>query len=48
MADADYIDDLAFLPNTPAQAKSLLSSLEQAAWNIPLYMNENKTEPSPL
>ena len=26
--DADYVDDIAFLANTPTQAKTLLHSLE--------------------
>ena len=39
VADADYADDLVFLANTPAQAKSLLQSLEQSARDIGLYMN---------
>ena len=41
--DADYTDDLALLANTPAQAKSLLNSLEQAVRGIGLYINSNKT-----
>ena len=44
MTDADYVDDLEFLANTPAQAKPLLHSLEKAAGRISLYMNANKTE----
>ena len=43
MTDADYIDDLALLSNTPARAKSLLHSLEQAAIVIGLDMNQDKT-----
>ena len=39
MTDADYADDQPFFANTPAQAKSLLHSLEQAAVGIVLYMN---------
>ena len=42
--DANYIDDLALLINRPAQAESLLYSLEQAAGSTDLYMNVNKTE----
>ena len=38
--DTDYADDRAFLANIPAQAESLLHSLEQAVEN----MNANKTE----
>ena len=41
MTDADYADHLALLINTPAQAKSLLCSLEQAAGCISLYLNAN-------
>ena len=37
-------DDLVFPPDTPAQAKSLLQSLEQAAWGIGLDVNSDKTE----
>ena len=40
---ADYEDDIALLTNTPAQAESLLNSLEQAARDIGLYMNSDKT-----
>ena len=43
ITDADYTDDLVLLANTPAQAKSLLHSLEQAAGGIYLYVNINKT-----
>ena len=44
MTDADYIDYLALLANTPTQAESLLHSLEQAAAGIGLNVNANKTE----
>ena len=44
MTDADYIDDLALLRNTPVQAGFLLHSLEQAARSIGLYVNANKTK----
>ena len=37
--DADYADDIALLANTPAQAKSLLHSLEWAAGGIGLHVN---------
>ena len=37
-------NDLVLLTNTPAQTKSLLNSLEQAARGIGLYMNSDKTE----
>ena len=42
--DADYADDIALLANTPAQAETLLHSLEQAASGIGLHVNTNKTE----
>ena len=35
-------DDLWLFENRPAQAESLMSSLEQAAKNIGLYMNTDK------
>ena len=38
--DADYADDLTLLPNTPAQAKFLLHSLEQAKRGIDHFMNK--------
>ena len=41
MTDTDYADDLALLANIPAQAESLLHSLEQAAESINLYVNAN-------
>ena len=44
MANTDYTDNLALLTGTPAQAESLLHSLEQAAGGINLDMNTNKTE----
>ena len=37
--DAVYADDIALLANTPAQAKTLLHSLEQAAAGIGLHVN---------
>ena len=40
----DYADDLALLTNSPAQAESLLYSLEQTAGDIGLYVNANRTE----
>ena len=43
LVDADNIDDLALLTNTPVQAKSLLRSLKQAT-GIGLYVNAGKTE----
>ena len=42
--DADYSDDIALLANTPAQAKSLLHSLERAASGIGLHVNADKTD----
>ena len=42
--DANYTDDIAPLANTPAQAKSLLHSLERAAGGIGLHFNIDKTE----
>jgi len=44
VTDADYADDLALLADTPAQAESLLHSLEEAAKDIGLYVNSGKTE----
>ena len=44
ITDADYADDIALLANTPAQAKTLLHSLERAAAGIGLHVNEHKTE----
>ena len=42
--DADYTDDIALLANTPAQAETLLHSLEIAAGGIGLYVNVDKME----
>ena len=42
MTDADY--NLTLLANTPAQAKSLLYSLEQVASGISFLVNTNKTK----
>ena len=39
-----YIDDIALIANTPAEPKSLLHGLEQAAGSIGLYVNADKTE----
>ena len=44
ITDADYADDIALLPNTPAQAESLLHNRERAAAGISLYVNADKTE----
>ena len=40
----NYTDSIAFLANTPTQAKSLLHSLEQAAGGIGFHMKANKME----
>ena len=39
-----YPTDFALFPNIPAQAESLQQKLEQAAEDIGLYVNANKTE----
>ena len=44
ITDTDYADDIALLANAPAQAETLLHSLEQAAAGISLNVNEQKTE----
>ena len=44
ITDADYTDDLVLLINTPAQAESLLHSIEQAVRNIALNVTADKTE----
>ena len=44
MTVADYVDDLALLANTLAQAESLVHRMEQAAGTIGLHVNTNKTE----
>ena len=44
ITDADYTDDIALLVNTPAQAETLLHSLERAAAGIGLHVNADKTE----
>ena len=44
ITDADYVDDIAILANTPDQAETLLHSLERAATGIGLYVNAHKTE----
>ena len=44
ITDADYADDIALLANAPAQAETLLHSLEQAAAGIGLHVNAHKTE----
>ena len=44
LTDTDYADCIALLANTPAQAESLLRRMEQAAEDIGLCVNTNKTE----
>ena len=44
MTDTFYADNLALIVNIPAQAKSWLHSLDQAAKGIGLNVNANKTE----
>ena len=44
ITDADYVDDIGLLRNTPAQAETLLHSLEWAAVGIDLHVNADKTE----
>ena len=44
MMHADNTDDRMLHAHTPAQAKSLLHSLEQAAGGIGVYVNANKTD----
>ena len=41
MIDTNFVDDLAFLVNYPAQAESLLHSPEQAAWDISRWEVKN-------
>ena len=42
ITDADNADDIVLLVNSPAQAKSLLHSLEQEAGGIGLQVNADK------
>ena len=44
ITDTDYANDIVLLANTPAQAESLLHSLEQAAAGIGLHINADKME----
>ena len=44
ITDADYADDITLLANTPAQAETLLHSLERAAAGIDLHVNADKME----
>ena len=44
ITDADYADDIALLANTPAQAETLLHSLERAAAGIGPHVHAHKME----
>ena len=44
ITDTNYTDDIAILANAPAQAETLLQSLEQAIAGIGLQVNAHKTE----
>ena len=44
ITDADYADDIALMANAPAQAETLLHSLERTAAGIGLHVNAHKTE----
>ena len=44
ITDADYADDMAIRASTPAQAETLLHSLERATAGIGLHVNAHKTE----
>ena len=44
ITEADYVEDIALLANTPAQAESLLHNLEQEASGRGLHVNADKTE----
>ena len=44
ITDADYTDDIAILINAPAQAETLLHSLERATAGIGLHVNAHKME----
>ena len=44
ITDAYYVDDIAILANTPAQAETKLHILEWAAASIGLHVNADKTE----
>ena len=41
--DEDYAEDIALPSKTPTQAESLLNSLKQAAGDIGLHVNADKT-----
>ena len=42
ITDVNYADDIALLANTPAQAETLLHSLEKAAAGTGLHINTHK------
>ena len=44
ITDADHVDEITLLANTPSQAESLLHILERAAGYIGLHVNADKTE----
>ena len=44
ITDTDYADDIRLLANAPAQAKTLLHSIERAAAGIGLHVNAHKPE----
>ena len=44
ITDADNANDIALLANAPAQAETLLHSLERAAGSICLHVNADKTK----
>ena len=44
ITDAEYADNIALLVNTPAQAETLLHSLERAAADFGLHVNTHETE----
>ena len=44
ITDADYANDIALPANTPAQAETVLHSLERAAACTGLHVNAHKTE----
>ena len=44
ITDANYVDEIAILANTPNQAETLLRSLERATAGIDLHVNAHKTE----
>ena len=44
ITDTDYANDIALLANVPAQAETLLHSLERTAAGIGLHVNAHKTK----